>query len=50
MIHPVFWMVQSLARAEANSGAPGRLYLLSNLLRWNRLHPRSNLLAWHQIG
>ena len=48
MINRVFWVVQSLVRAEANSGVPGRLHLPSNLLGWNRLHPRSNLLEWHR--
>ena len=62
MINRVFWVVESLVRAEANSGAPGRLHLLSNLLAWNsgvpdglhlfsnpvgwRVHHRSNLLEW----
>ena len=62
MINRVFWVVQSLVRADANSGAPGGLHLPSNLLGWNTGapgglhlsqqsagvvgHPRSNLLEW----
>jgi len=64
MINRVFWVVQSLVRADANSGAPGGLHLPSNLLGWNTGapgglhlsqqsagvvgHPRSNLLERHR--